>query len=350
MSLIICPECGGHVSDRAETCPHCGIRIASVLGTPVQPQPAGPIQPQPVQPAAPVTPVVPAGPAIPQQPPRSKKPLIISIVIAIVLVGIGFYYYNDMQQQREQTAYEEALQSNDSLVMSDYLNRYTDAPAEHRDSVQACLARMQQGDREWNDAVAAGTRGALEQYINQHPDTPHLSQARNLIDSIDYAYALAHNDIERYLSQHPDGRYASQAKDAVEQAAATVVSTEELAAAKQAAKRFFQAINSKNTDKLLSTVSDVLTSFLGRDQATASDVVTFMNKLYKADITNMNFSLDYDSFKADKTDDGNIAVQFNAKQQIERTNKDAEHEATYTVQAELTPEGKITRFAMKKAK
>ena len=28
MALISCPECGKEVSDKAESCPHCGVRIA----------------------------------------------------------------------------------------------------------------------------------------------------------------------------------------------------------------------------------------------------------------------------------------------------------------------------------
>lgn len=27
MALIVCPECGGNVSDRAPACPHCGYPI-----------------------------------------------------------------------------------------------------------------------------------------------------------------------------------------------------------------------------------------------------------------------------------------------------------------------------------
>lgn len=29
MALIACPECGGQVSDRAPSCPHCGVPVAS---------------------------------------------------------------------------------------------------------------------------------------------------------------------------------------------------------------------------------------------------------------------------------------------------------------------------------
>lgn len=35
MALINCPECNNNVSDKAETCPHCGIRL-QVESTPVQ--------------------------------------------------------------------------------------------------------------------------------------------------------------------------------------------------------------------------------------------------------------------------------------------------------------------------
>lgn len=34
MALIDCPECGGQVSDRAPTCPHCGVPIAAASASP----------------------------------------------------------------------------------------------------------------------------------------------------------------------------------------------------------------------------------------------------------------------------------------------------------------------------
>lgn len=34
MALIDCPECGSQVSDRAPTCPHCGVPIATPAGAP----------------------------------------------------------------------------------------------------------------------------------------------------------------------------------------------------------------------------------------------------------------------------------------------------------------------------
>lgn len=34
MALIDCPECGGQVSDRAPTCPHCGVPIVAATAAP----------------------------------------------------------------------------------------------------------------------------------------------------------------------------------------------------------------------------------------------------------------------------------------------------------------------------
>jgi hypothetical protein len=31
MALIDCPECGAKISDKAPTCPHCGVPVAAVL-------------------------------------------------------------------------------------------------------------------------------------------------------------------------------------------------------------------------------------------------------------------------------------------------------------------------------
>ncbi|MEA3639048.1 MAG: zinc ribbon domain-containing protein [Lamprobacter sp.] len=38
MALIDCPECGGQVSDRAPTCPHCGVPIVAASTAYAAPQ------------------------------------------------------------------------------------------------------------------------------------------------------------------------------------------------------------------------------------------------------------------------------------------------------------------------
>lgn len=68
MALIDCPECGGQVSDRAPTCPHCGVPVANAAGSAASSQSAsaGPDAADPTQAFSPATaPAVAAGSAAP---------------------------------------------------------------------------------------------------------------------------------------------------------------------------------------------------------------------------------------------------------------------------------------------
>lgn len=388
MALILCPECGHQVSDKAEICPNCGIKIAgnvalqqpqyvnpqqAAYGQPQQPQPQArqpygqtgqtaqqshqqyaQVGQQPRQPQA--GGMGPQGPDAPQAPVKksSKKVWIISLIIALAICGLGYYFYNGAQEQKEQEDYEYAMQSTDPMVLETYLARYAEAPQEHRDSVTAHLQMLQSNDTDWTNAMVSGSRGALQDYIDKHPDSPHCGEARNKIDSIDYAIASRTNTADaysQYLKDHPDGKYANEAQEFLTDKKNTEVQPEDMAMVKSTCRHFFQAINSRSESKLLSTVTDYLTGFLNLSGASGSDVVSFMNKLYKEDITNMNWHLG-DDFKVDKikgSDDSyTLKASFSATQDIERTDPSKENHASYVVSVEVTPEGKIQKFTMKK--
>ena len=92
-----------------------------------------------------------------------------------------------------------------------------------------------------------------------------------------------------------------------------------------------------------------MTSFLGKSDATRADVITFMEKIYKDDITNMNWHLNND-MKIDKKEIGEdeyeYTVNFSAIQNIERTDPTKEKQAKYKINAKVGPDGQITSFNM----
>ena len=164
MAMIKCPECGHQTSDKAQTCPSCGIQIAgnivrcsncgeiyfkdevvcphchtaNAMGTT---QPAAP-QPEPQRPAAPQAstprpkPTAPTTPTTPSDNDNgngndrtggnknNKSVLFASIVIALLVLGVCFYVYNNAQNNREQEEYEFAMKSNDPTVLQTYLDNY----------------------------------------------------------------------------------------------------------------------------------------------------------------------------------------------------------------------------------
>jgi len=348
MALIKCPECGNEVSDKAEICPHCGIKIAGNIELTNVNEPVA-------QPANNAT--AQANTQQPTTPPKGgkgKKVMLISFVIALAVVGTGYYFYNDAQAAKEEEDYEYALSSDDPLVLQSYLTRYGNAPQEHRDSINARLSLLSQEDTDWANAVISGTKNALEEYIRNNPNSPHRGEASNKIDSIDFAIATRGNSVDAYrlyLQQHPDGKYAGQAQDYIDDKKQTEVTPDEEVMAKNTFRKFFQAINSRDEGKLLETVDDYLRKFLNKDDVTSSTVVTFMNKLYKEDVKNLNWHI-LDGTKVEKVknsdDTYTLRVTFPAELKYDRTDPTKEKDVKYIIDGEVTSEGRITKFTMKK--
>ena len=92
-------------------------------------------------------------------------------------------------------------------------------------------------------------------------------------------------------------------------------------------------------------------SFLGKTDASPSDVVTFMKKIYKDDITNMNWRLGND-FQIDKkpldNDEYEYSVQFSVSQDITRTDANKEKHAKYLIKAKVDANHLISSFNMTK--
>lgn len=404
--IIKCPECGHQVSERAPICPHCGVEIqgkitrcrhcgeiyfvvdgvcpschqtnaaGAVPQAPPQPQPAVTTEaPQPkVQPQhptfAPVTDYSQSPKAEPeatsvsgqtiQQPVQPQKDrggrrtaLIASVIIALVVFATFFYFYQQSQREKETDEYEFAMRSNDEEVLKNYLARYADASEAHRDSIMNRLTALQKGDEEWQNAVLSNSRAALQRYLDQNPESVHAQEAMNKIDSLDWVAAQRANTLdalESYMTQHPEGRYADEASIQADKLRLTTVQPAERDMITSAFRQFFQSINSRDEDRLANTVSMVISEFLGKANATSSDVITFLHKIYKEDISNMNWRIDTSSYKITKTpeadDEYSYDVTFSASQDIER--EGGSEQNTYRISATVTSDGKICKFNMTK--
>lgn len=385
MAMIKCPECGRQISDKAPFCPNCGVAIAGKI---IRCPQCGEIyfkdqemcpnchhltslskqgqtrlsrqvgSSQDGRQATPPTPPTPPTASTTTTQPTPKKKghtaLIVAIALAIVVCGACFYFYNSAKSTKEQDAYEFAMKSNDPLVLQTYLDNYKDAPEAHLDSIATHLEKLRQMDADWSNAVVSNSKQALIDYLAKHPDSEHKAEAQRKIDSLDWIEAVNENTIDAlqaYLNEHANGDHVDEANDAIKQLKAKTVQPEEKTLVLTVLRHFFQAIDSRSEAGLESTVAPLLTSFLGKQDATKSDVVTFMNKIYKDDITNMNWRVGND-LKIDKKEIGDeeyeYTVSFSATQDIERTDPNKEKQANYKITAKINPDGLITSMSMTK--
>ena len=408
MAIIKCPECGHQISDKAPVCPSCGVEIAGkvikcpncgevyfkdqemcpnchrptyVSQPPVPPVAATPASQaaSPVSTSTPPTPPVPptrsvqptpsaqsttystgstggnAQPGAQEEKPKksNRSIVIISLIFAILVCGIMYYFYNNANKNKEQEAYEYAMKSSDPMVLQSYLDTYKDADEAHRDSIMAHLSMLQQVDQDWTNALVSGSKEALEAYLQKYPNSPHKQEAWNKIDSIDWEFAKTTNTLDgyqAYLDAHADGSHIEEAENALKKIKSSEVQPEEKQMISGLFRQFFQSINSRNEDGLTATCEDILSSLLGKPSATSSDVITFMHKLYKEDVSNMNWHLNND-YQVKKREVGDqeyeFQVQFSARQDIDKTDG-SKTENNYKITATVSPDGKISAFNMAK--
>ena len=413
MAIIRCPECGHAISDKAPVCPSCGVEIAGKVITCPQcgvtyfknqpecpnchhltaqvvattqttsttpPPPPSQAQQEAIRQNAPQAPAsyeqqagaqqqntqrptaqqqrATAGEELRQEEQEvekksNKRIVIISLIIAIIAVGVCFAFYSTARNDKENEAYEYAMNSSDPMVLQRYLDTYKDAPEEHIDSIQAHLTLLNQGNQDWANACMSGTKSALEQYLQQHPNSPFKTQAMEKIDSIDWATAQATNTVEafeKYLEQHPSGEYTDEANDKINSFNAQTVQPEEKLMVGSTFRNFFTAINNKDEDMLSTCVGRIMTSFLGKPDATRSDVLTFMKKIYKPTVASMTWAslADYNISKKEIGEEKyEYSVNFNATQAV--NNSDGTQEKNkYRISAKINPDGLITELNMTK--
>lgn len=415
MAIIKCPECGHQISDKAPVCPSCGVEIAGKVikcpncgevyfkdqemcpnchrptiqgsntarpvGTsiPVTSSttvpPTTPVAAEESRPTPPPTPAQRpiATPPVPPRRPNTSQPaagqqptgsnakkkknnrtiILVSLIFAILVCGIFYYFYDSANKNKELEAYEYAMKSSDPMVLQSYLDTYKDADEAHRDSIQAHLAMLQQVDQDYTNAIVSGSKEALEAYLQKYPNSPHKDEIWNKIDSIDWQQAVkldTPDAYQAYLDTHTDGAHIEEAENAIKKLKSRDVQPEEKQMISSLYRKFFQSINSRDEIGLTNTCEDILSSLLGKSSAIKSDVVTFMNKLYKSDVTNMNWHINND-YQIKKREIGDqeyeFQVQFTARQDVDHADG-TKSEDTFKISSVVSPSGKISSFNMAK--
>lgn len=381
--LIKCPECGRQVSSQAPSCPGCGIPIAGKItrcpdcgeiifkeqaecpnchcsiNREAVPEVTELNSRRQGQEAVAEEPSKSASENSPQPPVKKKRKigytiLVVAVVIALIIVFLGFYFYKTQEQENEQRAYENALKSDLPVVLQNFLDMYEMAPQAHRDSIIAHLEILNQIEQDWAHAVVSGSKAELEKFMKLHPNNVHNTEALIKIDSIDWVAAMTEDTPEAYksyINAHFDGAHYDEAQLAFERADAQLLKPEDKRMVSELFARYFMALSQRDEIQLTETLENVLTSFLHKEQATKTDVMQYMHRLYEDDITKIIFSLNNDwKIEKSEVEEGRYAftVDFSFDQRMERTDLSKERFCTYKVQAKVSPDCKISELNMKK--
>lgn len=279
--------------------------------------------------------------------------LLTCFVFALIVCVIGFLLYQKQLKEKERQAYEYAMTSNDTVILRNFLDTYPDADMKHRDKVRERMSQAIRQEQSWTNAVVSNSVYQIEEYLRQYPHSIHQREAEERIDSLDWVKAKNEDTAEaykNYIDEHTEGAYYTQAEEAMKKRKNSEVRPEERQMVRLIFGKFFQSINMRDEEELVSSCEDILTSFLGKSTATKSDVASFMRKIYKPDITNMKWLLGND-FEINKREVGDeeyeYQVSFSARQEIDYVESPRETR-DYHINGNVSPDGKISEMNMKR--
>ena len=229
--IIKCPECGHQVSDRAKTCPSCGIEIAGKITRcpdcgeyifkddreclnchcSINASATEPVVEQSVNSQSYA--MMPEIPEIPKAEEPKKKTghkilwssIVVGFVIALIIVFLGIYFY------------QNAMMSTEPAVLQNFLDMYIDASVAHRDSIKAHLEILKKVDRDWQNALASRSKATLQLFMDRNPENIHVTEARLMIDSLDFEAAKLEDTMDayqKYMDNHQQGAYYDEAANA----------------------------------------------------------------------------------------------------------------------------------------
>lgn len=348
MSIIRCPECGKKVSDRARTCPSCGVDIAgSIVVCPV----CG-------------TTRFPEVEQCPKCAAKARKRIkfkhfsisrtslvLFPLLLIVTALVIGGYYW--MRNQSERQAYESAMESPLPPILRAYLDKHGSyAPDEHLNAVNSILQQHDAMTSAWEKAIAHPSKTALQAFMLNFPKSVYVTEAKAVIDSLDWLEVTKSPTLEAYRSyidNHPSGAYIDEARQSYSELFSTTISAADSSLVVRSLQSYCDAISSSDEEGVRAVFTARIESFLGKLNSTRSDVVAYMKRLHAPkDVRSVVMKPLGQWHIAKEQVEGRVyfIVRFSADLKIERKDRTKFTFLTYKVTSRLNANGKIVSLDM----
>ena len=279
-------------------------------------------------------------------------PMLVSVAIAAIIGLVSIYFYRDSKIAKEVLAYQLAIGSTDTLELQHFLSQYADASLERKDSIKMRLQYLQEENRSWGQVLAEKTKEHVGNYIQSFPDGAHFNEAQTVMDSIDWAAAASANTAlayHEYLKEHADGVHATEAKTRIYGSHMDVVEPEEKGLVIQSLNAFFTAVNKHDKEQFRQSLHSRIVSFMGTESPTAGEAVAWLDRQYADGVQSINWTLnDQSTITKKKSDIAAYEYKVEIGGMMDMVKNGNATQDRYKITARMTPDGKISSVAMVK--
>ena len=339
-NLRQCPSCGSYCLQTQGKCPECGAKLEPVA-TKQEPQPR---QPEPQ-----------AEPAEKKKKPhKSKGPAIIGIVICLILLCTGYYFYNQHRmEQKEQEDYERLEGVTNPEFYQQFLIDYPDS--KHYDEINERMLVLQAEAEDWKQLLKGINRSSISLFQQKHPNSLRGRTLEDMLDSIDWNEALAignEDAITDYLAKHPSGRFVDNASEVKNNLLLSKVTPEEKAMIRGTLESFFsKAIANQDIEAAKAAIPDTMMNFCGKQNADAEAIIEYAKEKMANDVIGLHYAIGQKMDVHKETlPDGNtgFAVEVNLQETISRSDTNQPSANIYHVNALINSEQKLVRMNITK--
>lgn len=256
---------------------------------------------------------------------KSKKGLIIGIIVALLAVGgaVAGALMLTGNKGEEETAYA-LLEDNDNPA--DYEQFLADYPnSAYAFEVQKRLKLLNQMLSDWSNIANSGNKADFLRFKEMYANANYVKLCDLKLDSLDWIAAQRENTAEayeRYLAEHPEGTYASEASVAQGSLRDSEVPAEMQALIQHACEEFFAGFAERDFDRVCQNIPTVMDRFLTKQKATKADVMQIINGMFNEHIESCTFTLNRDFEITRSTGpDPVYTARFSVDQNIQRDNE-----------------------------
>lgn len=215
--------------------------------------------------------------------------IIVALLVACALVGGALYL--GLSHQDEETLWAMCQQTNDMRDVKQYIDEYPDG--EHIAEAKSLYNLLISEKTAWEQAVASGEEDVLRAFINNHPSSKYLSQARDRLDDAVWNNAIERNTKEgfqRYITEFPTGRHVGEARSHFNELQRAELTFDERQRVNQAISQFLNGMSQWDVVAMMMVCKVEMDNFMGKHPASHNDVRDYFNAFNESDIDSIGFS------------------------------------------------------------
>ena len=242
-----------------------------------------------------------------EETPKTNHHITLWVILIVLLLAAGgfaaYVYFSKSSQisadQAEKVAwmrikqFEDEMQL-DSLEAAISYYQWNFANGSHADAVRMLKDKIESEKRDWSHARYSDSVETIEDFIRDHSDSFFRVQADRMVDSLSFVEAAdidTYESYRHYLDSFSNGLFAQQAKDRIKDLEGGTVTSNETGDIAATINQHFIALANNNSEQLMHTVADRLTTYLGKTEITRADVLKYMEQMHAIEGRHIEFFL-----------------------------------------------------------